>query len=180
MPEIETARLRMRMYTPEDADEHLRIIGDAKFRAHFPPTFQPTRDKVLVGIGRILEHWNLRGHGQWALELKEEGRMFGYCGLRFLTETSEVELLYGIEGAYWGQGLTTEAARASLRHGFEEMKFERIMAVTAHRNVGSRRVMEKTGLRYEKEAFYFGIDCVYYALNREDYNSDDSPYVLRK
>ena len=178
MPEIETERLRLRMYTPEDADDHCRIASAPEFRTHFPSYYQPTRDKVLVGIGRILEHWSLRGHGQWALELKGEGRMFGYCGLRFLPDTQEVELLYGIDSAYWGRGLTTEAARASLRYGFEKMKFERIMAVTAHANFGSRRVMEKAGLKYEKEAFYFQVDCVYYAINRDAYEPDDAPYVL--
>jgi ribosomal-protein-alanine N-acetyltransferase len=179
MPEIETERLRLRMYTPEDADAQYRIVGDPEFQTHFPPHDQPTRDKVLVGIGRILEHWSLRGHGQWALELKGEGQMCGYCGLRFLPETQEIELLYGIERAYWGLGLVTEAARASLRYGFEEMKFERIMAVTAHANLGSRRVMEKAGLKYEKEAFYFKVDCVYYALDRDAYEPGTAAaYVL--
>jgi ribosomal-protein-alanine N-acetyltransferase len=175
---IETERLRMRQYTLDDADEQLRIINDLEFRRYMPPHFQPTRDKVLVGFGRIFEHWNLRGHGQLALELKDEGRLFGYCGLRFLTETQEVELLYGADKAYWGRGLVTEAARAYLRYGFETMKFDRIMAVTAHENKGSQRVMEKSGMKYEKDAFYFGVDCVYYALNREDFSADDAPYKL--
>ncbi len=180
MSEIETERLLMRMYTPEDVDEQLRIISDPEFRRYFPPSFQPTRDKVLVGIGRILEHWNLRGHGQWALELKEERRMFGYCGLRFLPDTHEIELLYGAEKSHWGRGLISEAARASLRYGFEEMEFEHVMAVTDHQNKGSRRVMEKAGLKYEKEAFYFNVDCMYYAVNREDYRPDGAPYLLRR
>ncbi|HLM55458.1 MAG TPA: GNAT family N-acetyltransferase [Pyrinomonadaceae bacterium] len=178
--QIETERLLMRMYTPEDADAQLRIIGTPEFQRHFPDWFRPTRDKVLVGIGRILEHWNLRGHGQWALELKDEGQLFGYCGLRYLTETREVELLYGADKDYWGRGLITEAARASLRYGFEELKLDRVMAVTAHENFGSRRVMEKSGLRYEKDAHYFQIDCVYYALDRENWRPDPAPYSLAR
>lgn len=168
----------MRQYTPEDADEQLRIVSEAEFRRYMPPQFQPTRDKVLVGFGRVLEHWNLRRHGQFALELKGEGHLFGYCGLRYLPDTQEIELLYGADKAYWGRGLVTEAARACLRYGFETMKFDRIMAVTAHENKGSQRVMEKSGMKYEKDAFYFGVDCVYYAINREDLSADDAPYKL--
>ncbi|HEX5709370.1 MAG TPA: GNAT family N-acetyltransferase [Pyrinomonadaceae bacterium] len=178
--EIETERLLMRMYRPEDADEQLRIISTPQFRTHFPESFQPTRDKVLVGIGRILEHWNLRGHGQWALELKGEGRMCGYCGLRYLVPTDEVELLYGIDDNYRRRGLTTEAARAALRFGFEERGFERVMAVTVHENTGSRRVMEKSGLRYERDDRYFDIDCVYYAINREEFRPDTSAHYAVK
>jgi RimJ/RimL family protein N-acetyltransferase len=178
--EIETERLRLRMYTKEDADGQLRITSDAEFRRYFPPQFfKPTRDNVLVAIGRVLEHWNQLGFGYWVMELKEEARMVGYCGLRRLPKTEEVELLYGVEKEQWGKGLTTEAARASLRFGFEEMKFPRIMAVTDRENLGSRRVMEKCGLKYERDAVYFEMPLVYYAINREDFSPDvNATYVL--
>jgi RimJ/RimL family protein N-acetyltransferase len=174
---IETERLLMRKFTKEDVDEHLRIVSDADFRRYFP-NFQPTRDSTLVGIGRFLEHWHLRGHGVWALELKDEGRLFGYCGLRYLPDTVETELLYGADKSYWGKGLITEAARASLRYGFEHLKLERIMAVTLHENRGSRGVMERCRMKYERDAVYFGLDCVYYAINREDWSAGDAPYTL--
>jgi RimJ/RimL family protein N-acetyltransferase len=179
MPEIETERLRMRPHTREDADEHLRIIADAEFKRHFPVAFQPTRDSVLVGIGRFVEHWYQFGYGVWLMEEKGTARTLGYCGLRHLMPTDEVEVLYGIDRAHWGRGLVTEAARVSLRYGFEQMKFDRIMAVTAHENKGSRRVMEKCGLRYEKDAVYFDMPCVYYAIDQENFRPDDSPYIER-
>jgi ribosomal-protein-alanine N-acetyltransferase len=176
---IETERLLMRQYALEDAEEQLRIISAPEFRRHMPPTFQPTRDKVLVGFGRIAEHWHQLGYGQWALELKGEGRIVGYCGLRHLVPTDEVELLYGADLAYWGRGLVTEAARAALRYGFGRMGFARVMAVTDKDNRGSRRVMEKCGMLYERDAVYFDLPVVYYALNREDYRPDGSPYDER-
>jgi len=181
MPELLTRRLRMRLYTKEDADEHLRVVSDAEFRRYFPPPplYQPTRDSVLVGIGRFLEHWHQFGYGVWALELREGGDFVGYCGLRHLPQTDEIELLYGIDRPRWREGLTTEAARASLRYGFEHMKFARVMAVTDPQNAGSRGVMEKCGLRYEKDAVYFNLNCVYYAINRADFRLGEEPYELR-
>lgn len=179
--EVETERLVLRRFTKEDADAHLAIVSDPEFRTHFPARYRPDRDGVLVGIGRFLEHWYQFGFGVWLLELKSEQRPVGYCGLRHLAPTDEVELLYGIDKALWGQGLTTEAARASLRYGFEEMGFARVMAVTVHENKGSRRVMEKCGMRYERDANYFDLDCVYYALDREDHRADtEAPYALRR
>ena len=44
-------------------------------------------------------------------------------------------------------------------------------------NKWSRRVMERCGLRYERDDFYFGVPVVYYALNREDYRDDGAPYT---
>ena len=55
------------------------------------------------------------------------------------------------------------------------------MAVTDRENVGSRRVMEKCGLRYEKDAVYFEMPLVYYAINREDFRPDEgATYVLHR
>jgi ribosomal-protein-alanine N-acetyltransferase len=174
---IETERLLLRQYTSDDADEQLRIVSDAEFRRHFPASYQPSRDKVLMGFGAYAEHWRQFGYGVWAMELKGEGRLIGYCGLRHLAPTDEVELLYGCDRAYWGRGLVTEAARASLRYGFVTMGFARVMAVTDKDNRGSRRVMEKCGMRYERDAVYFDLPVVYYAANREDYEPDGSPYA---
>ena len=175
---VETERLLMRPFTLEDADGQLRIIDDPEFRRPMGPQFQPTRDKVLVGIGRMIEHWYQFGYGSWLLELKEEGgRHVGYCGLRHLLPSDEVELFYGCDRDYWGRGLVTEAARASLRYGFGRMGFARVMAVTDKANLGSRRVMEKCGMRYERDAVYFDLPVVYYAVNREDYCDDGAPYT---
>jgi RimJ/RimL family protein N-acetyltransferase len=179
MPDIETRRLRLRTHTKEDADAHLRIVADPEFRWHFPTSFQPTRDGVLVGLGRFIEHWHQFGFGVWAAELKGEGRVVGYCGLRRLMPSDEIELLYGFDREHWRAGLATEAASAALRYGFEEMGFERVMAITLPSNTGSRRVLERCGLRYERDAVYFDIGCVYYALGRGDFRPAAAPYALR-
>jgi ribosomal-protein-alanine N-acetyltransferase len=181
MPELLTRRLLMRAHTKLDADAHLRIVSDPEFGRYFPPPprFQPTRDSVLVGLGRFVEHWYQFGFGVWALEPREGGPLLGYCGLRRLAPTDEIELLYGLDRAHWRGGLATEAARASLRYGFETMKFGRVMAVTDPQNAGSRRVLEKCGLRYERDAVYFEVPCVYYAISRADFRADDAPYELR-
>lgn len=179
MPEIETERLRMRPHRKEDADDHLAIVGDPEFRRHFPDNFRPTRDGVLVGLGRFIEHWYQFGFGVWALELRDGGRLAGYCGLRRLKPDDEVELLYGLHRDFWRKGFAGEAALASLRFGFEEMGFGRIMAITMPSNAPSRRVLERCGLRHEKDAAYFGIECVYYAINREDFRAAASAYALR-
>jgi RimJ/RimL family protein N-acetyltransferase len=178
--EVETERLRMRHYALEDADELLRILSDPEFRRHLREQPVPTRDMVVRGLGRIDEHWRLLGYGQWALELKGEGRLVGHCGLKRLVETDEVELYYGADPAYWGRGLVTEAARAALRFGFTRAGLARVMAVTDRENRGSRRVMEKCGLRYERDDFYYGVSVVYYALNRGDWREDGSPYLERE
>jgi ribosomal-protein-alanine N-acetyltransferase len=67
-----------------------------------------------------------------------------------------------------------------LKYGFEVVKLERIVAIAKPENLASRRVMEKVGMKYEKNAHFYGYDVVYYALSREAYQPPDTPYILRK
>ena len=53
------------------------------------------------------------------------------------------------------------------------------MAVAYPQNIASRRVMEKLGMKYVREGFYYGADMVYYQLFRTDFRASASQYVLR-
>lgn len=176
--EIETERLLLRMQTPEDAGALLRILGDAEFRTYLPIREPPTLEQVEAGHARILAHWEERGYGHWILSPKTSREALGYCGLRFLAETGEVEIYYGIDRPYWGRGLVTEAAKATLRFGFEHARLERVIALAHPENKGTQRVMQKAGLRYERRGVYFEMECAVYALDRADYRPDGSLYIL--
>lgn len=77
------------------------------------------------------------------------------------------------------QGIATEVAKVSLKYGFEEVKLDHIVAITAPEHIASRRVMEKCGLKYQKNAQFYNLDVVYYALARSEWRSDDSLYILQ-
>jgi Acetyltransferase (GNAT) domain len=69
----------------------------------------------------------------------------GFCGL-LPNHAGEVELLYGLAPACWGQGLATEAARAVLRDAFEVLGLARVVAATDPPNHASIRVLERLGM----------------------------------
>jgi ribosomal-protein-alanine N-acetyltransferase len=66
-----------------------------------------------------------------------------------------------LDKPYWGKGLATEGSHTSLRYGFEIVKLERIVAIAKPENIASRRVMEKVGMKYEKNAHFYNTDVVY-------------------
>jgi ribosomal-protein-alanine N-acetyltransferase len=83
----------------------------------------------------------------------------GRCGFCvFLDNTSEVELGYLLDKSYWRRGLATEASHASLKYGFEVVKLDRIVAIAKPENIASRRVMEKVGMKYEKDAYFYNTN----------------------
>ena len=92
--------------------------------------------------------------------------MIGFCGLQPLDGTPETEIGWWLARACWGQGLATEAARAALQHGFERAGLARIVAVALAANRASIHVMEKLGMKYEREMIHRGFQVVLYAVNR--------------
>jgi ribosomal-protein-alanine N-acetyltransferase len=118
-------------------------------------------------LTQFMAHWAQHTFGVWAVTDKTTGTLLGQCGLRFLPELNEVEVLYLLARACWGQGLTPEAAQAALTYGFGQAHLERIIALTRPENTASRRVMEKLGMQYEKNLHIFHLDAVYYAVTRD-------------
>lgn len=171
MPELETARLRLRMFMLDDLDALARILGDPDV-IRYVGTGQPTsREETANAMQSFIRHWQQHGFGRWAVVEKERGELIGYGGLRSLFGTPEVTYL--LAKSYWGQGLATEVARACLRYGFSQLVSERIVAVTKLENVASQRVLQKVGMKYERHAHYYGIEVVCYRILREEYRPDE-------
>ena len=97
----------------------------------------------------------------------------GFCGLVHLDDTSEIEVGYRFAKRFWGMGLATEAAKASLEYGFETLGIDRIVAVVHPDNLASQRVVDKLGLRYIRDAHFYNSNLRYYAITRAQYKLND-------
>ena len=172
IPEIETSRLRLRAFTPDDLDDLLQVFGDAEVMKYISGGKPRSREDTQKGLLSSLEGWQRRGFGLWAVVVKESEKLIGYCGLIFLDDTPEIEVAYGLARAYWGKGYATEAALASLRFGFEKLQLERIVAVVNPDNVASQRVLEKLGMTYLKMAHHYETDLMYYEMRDGDFKRD--------
>jgi RimJ/RimL family protein N-acetyltransferase len=149
MQEIETARLYLRQFMPNDLDELYRIYSDPEIMKYVGKGVR-TRAETESAIHNMLKHWEENNFGMWAVVHKTDRKMIGRCGLCFLDKTPEVELGYALDKLYWNQGLATEASIASLNYGFEILQLERIVAIARPENIASQRVMQKVGMKYEK------------------------------
>lgn len=180
IPRIETARLLLRPFTADDLEDYTRLIfADAEVMRYLPQRDFLPRERAARTITIFTEHWSLYGFGVWAVTDKATGDFLGHCGLGHVPEAGEVEVLYSLGKTYWGQGFATEAARASVRFGFERANLTRLIALAVPENIGSRRVMEHLGFVYEKDAHYFGLDLVYYVLPRAQFHLDESGFMVR-
>jgi len=180
MPEIETERLRHRMLRPDDLSGLMSIVGDSEVMTYLgvESGIALSREEAEEALTKMIAFWHKQGFGRWAVLNKSNDRMIGLCGLRLMEDTPE--LFYAFARDVWGLGLATESAKACLRYGLEELGFDRIIAACRHANAASIRVMEKIGMRYEKDIKYQGVDAVCYAMTPDTFIVDDSKYVVTR
>lgn len=150
---LETERLLLRRLEMRDLDDLYALYSNEELRRYFPEgvlSYDETREEL---------EWFLEGHprhpelGLWATILKENGAFIGRCGLLPWTIDGrhEVEVAYLIAKEYWGQGLATEAARAIVAYGYEQLGLSRLVCLIDAENVASKRVAEKAGMHFERE-----------------------------
>jgi ribosomal-protein-alanine N-acetyltransferase len=175
MPDIEnlrTARLTCHRSRIEDLDDFIRLHGDPAVTATLggPRTAEQTRDF----LERTISHWEVHGFGWWTLRDPKSGRFVGRGGLRYNTfDRGEIlELGYAFVPDCWGRGLGTELALESLRVGFEELDLPEVVAITLPDNLASRRVMEKAGMRHERDMTWVGLAHVLYRIRREEWGGE--------
>ncbi|MBW4446309.1 MAG: GNAT family N-acetyltransferase [Spirirestis rafaelensis WJT71-NPBG6] len=169
MPEIETVQLKFRHFTAEDFDDLFRLYTDPEVMKYLSPR---TKEQTQASLSKDIQHWQEHNFGMWAVIDKQSSKIIGRCGLGFLDNTSEVELGYVFDKSYWNMGLATEPSKATLKYGFEEVKLERIVAIAKPENIASVCVIEKVGMKYEKNAHHYGVDVIYYAVSRGEWQSD--------
>ena len=176
IPQIETARLLLRPFAADDLDDYTRLIfADAEVMRYLPQRDLAPRDRAERTLTVFAEQWSHHGCGVWAVTDKATGEFVGHCGLGPVPEAGEIEVLYALGKAYWGQGIATEAARASVCFGFEQANLVRLVAFAVPENIASRRVMEHLGFAYEKDVHYFGLDLVQYTLDRDQFHRTAAP-----
>lgn len=178
--ELETSRLRLRLFTPEDASELSLITSDVEVMKFMGGGVPLSEDETRGHLVRIIEGHKNRGFGKWAVIHKELNKLIGYCGFAFGNPQIGVEIAYLLARPYWGQGLASEAAGACLRYGFEVLRLDSIGGVTLYGNNKSRRVLERLGMDYVSRAIYHGYDCVHYAIARSEFQPHPAAYFVQR
>ncbi|WP_041244728.1 GNAT family N-acetyltransferase [Gloeobacter kilaueensis] len=161
---IETERLILRPLTPADEEDLYRLWSDPNV-VRYTSLVSLTREQVHDFIERWIHYGDHPGHGAWAIVVRDPRVFAGYCFLRFLFDTSDTELGYGLAQAFWGRGYMSEAVQAVLAWGLDR-GLERIVAAAMPENIASWRVMEKCGMRFEGLQDYRGTLDRFYAIGR--------------
>lgn len=151
MPVLTTERLILRPFTMADAADVQRLAGDSDVAAMTLNIPYPYPDGAAEEwIGTHAAAWE-SGHGiTFAITRRDTGHLVGAISLMNIRRDHQRgEIGYWIGKPYWNQGYATEATRALIRFGFQQLDLNRIQAMHLPQNPASGRVMEKAGMHYE-------------------------------
>lgn len=145
--QLETARLQLHRFRPEDLAELQRVQGDPRIgEEQFPMRFR-TPEMVERFLGTALAHWERYGFGHWLIRL--DGEAIGRAGLAHadLDGRDVIEVGWFLSPDHWGRGYATEASRAAIDAGFTHLGLPEILAWTMPTNVPSQAVMRRFGFQ---------------------------------
>lgn len=167
---LETERLLMRKFTPEDLGTLIEQRSDPEVNKYLGGTILQNPEKLATRLKFYIDCYDKYGFGTCAVIWKETGEIIGSSGIQPLDSTAEIEVGYSLIKKFWRKGIGCEAAKAWLDFGFNQKNLQRIVAVAYPENTGSWRIMEKLGMRYQKNEEFYGSQCVFYAISKEEFN----------
>lgn len=148
---VQTERLLLRPMTPDDAEAlhaYQSLPQIARYQYWEPRSLEDIRGKLVEWT----EMRRLDGEGTlaFAVETRAERELIGDVSLRVTAvEARQGTFGFTLHPDHQGHGYATEACRALLRLGFEDLGLHRLFACCDARNEASWRVMERLGLRRE-------------------------------
>jgi RimJ/RimL family protein N-acetyltransferase len=150
---IRTQRLLLRPFEAADVEGMTAMLAD-------PDTTRwiggvKSAAEAAASVMRMQESFKGRGWGTLAVIPAGTSRCVGYCGVRPLAHTQEVEIAFGLSKDYWQRGLGTEASRACIDATFRALPLDSIVATVYPDNGRSIAVLKKLGMK--EEARVFGV-----------------------
>lgn len=175
---IETERLILRKFVPEDAPAAFRNWeSDQRVTKFLTWSHYTALEDTRKGLAKWVDSYQKPDFYQWAI-VPKDGRdepVGSISAVEIHEKTKEVEIGYCIGVDWWGKGIVTEAFRGIIPFFFDQVGARRICAQHDPENPASGRVMEKCGLQYEgtlRQADYNNrgiVDAAVWGLLADEY-----------
>ncbi len=160
IPKLETKRLILRQWQPEDFAAFAQMNADAEVMQYFPKVLSNQTSDIIANKCQQLIREN--GWGFWVVSLKgDSAKNDEFIGMVGLNEihvdmpfAPGVEIGWRLHKDYWRHGYAIEAARESLRFAFEVLALDDVVAFTAVINEPSQKLMQRLGMSNSYQDFY--------------------------
>lgn len=160
---LETQRMCIRHFVPEDAEGLYAILGDVETMACCEPPYD------LEKTRRFLTSFCIEKKGAVAAVHRESGKLIGYILLNEL-RPGEYEIGWIFHRSFWRQGYAYEACNAVIAYAFDVLNANKIFAETTD-TIKSVKLMKKLGMHPEGIQQENGTDLYLFGLLKEARNT---------
>ncbi len=174
---LETARLSLREFTPEDYGALCLMLRDAETMYAYEHAF--SESEAHAWLQNQLDRYAKYGLGLWAVTLKATGELIGQCGLTMQNadEFGEVvEVGYIFRRDFWHRGYASEAAIACRDYAFEKLGVPEVYSIIRVGNAASENVARRNGMtpRGALMKHYYGMDMPHtiFSVRTEELSRD--------
>jgi ribosomal-protein-alanine N-acetyltransferase len=180
MEPIETGRLSLERWAEPYRDQFAKLATDPRVMRYIGDGMVWSRARSDEVFTRQLEYWSEHGFGWRSAIQQTTGSWIGFIALNYTgpeaTEipVPEVEIGWWLDQALWGKGLALEGAIALRDEAFRRVGLDRIIGRYQPDNLASARIMDRIGMRFEREAIGRHGDVVrIHALHSEEWLAHD-------
>lgn len=151
IPTLETDRLYLRSFTPEDFEAYAAMRADMRFMQFLAAGKPDSKAETWQNMASIQGHWVLRGYGVWAVEHQTSQQLMGFSGLLNPYGWPGLEVCWGLAPEYWGNGYATEAVKAAIQWAFQQPDIDRLISLIHPDNHRSIALAERVGESFCEE-----------------------------
>ena len=149
--ELETERLKLRMWRESDIDAYAEMCADPLVMRYLGAGKVFTRHEAWRSMAVFIGHWYLKGYSHWAVEEKAKGKMIGRLGFLNPEGWPGFEIGWTLARHAWGKGYATEGAKAALQYAFEKLDQPHVISLIHPDNTPSMKVAERIGEKFERK-----------------------------
>ncbi|MDP8227452.1 MAG: GNAT family protein [Candidatus Celaenobacter polaris] len=177
IPILCTKSLILKKMTLKDAEDLFEYASDPEVTKYITWAPHKSIDDSIDFLKSVLRRYENNEVSEWGIVYKENNKFIGTCGyVLWVPVHSLAEIAFALSGEYWGKGLMTEAVKEVIKYGFEKMNLNRIYARCFMENIGSQKVLEKVGMKFEgilREQMFIKSkfsDMKIYSILRKEYH----------
>ena len=151
---IETDRLILRPLELSDAVAFFEMDKNPAVHKYLWQNPTQTIGKTEEVIKMVQKQYVVHNIGRFATILKETNEFIGWTGIKFVHDhvengnTNFYDYGYRLNEKFWNKGYATEASKAWLDYGFNQMNIKEMNAYTHAENGASNHVLQKVGFNF--------------------------------
>jgi RimJ/RimL family protein N-acetyltransferase len=177
LPHLRGDLINLRQLRRSDSSSIQRYANNrriSKYVTHLPYPYLLCDARKWINTSHRLLRTG-RGY-HFGIEGKENGTILGCVGLNNINlRDKNAEVGYWLGVPFWGKGYTSEAVKLIVGYSFQDLRLRRVYAIVHCSNLGSIRVLRRSGFRREgtfREACLMSgrwSDVYFYGLLKEEF-----------